>query len=49
VLPIGERLGVVTAQEADLDTLTERLAAEAEDLGASIMPPPLVGAWTRKD
>jgi SAM-dependent methyltransferase len=48
VLPIGERLGVVTAQEADLDTLTERLAAEADNLEASVMAPPLVGAWTRR-
>jgi ubiquinone/menaquinone biosynthesis C-methylase UbiE len=49
VLPLGERLGVVTADEADLDTLTERLTTEAASLGACVMPPPLVGAWTRKE
>lgn len=48
MLPIGERLGVLTAQEVDIDTLTERLAAEAEELGSCITAPPLVGAWARK-
>jgi 2-polyprenyl-3-methyl-5-hydroxy-6-metoxy-1,4-benzoquinol methylase len=48
LLPTGARLGVFSSQEAGLETLTERLAAEAEDLGACIMGPPLVGAWTRK-
>jgi len=48
LLPMGERFGVFTAAEADLDTLGERLLAEAESLGACMMPPPLVGAWARK-
>jgi ubiquinone/menaquinone biosynthesis C-methylase UbiE len=48
VTPIAERLGVFTAAEADVDTLAERLAAEAAELRACLMPPPLVGAWTRR-
>jgi SAM-dependent methyltransferase len=48
VAPIAERLGIFTAAEADLDTLAERLAAEATELRACLMPPPLVGAWTRR-
>jgi ubiquinone/menaquinone biosynthesis C-methylase UbiE len=47
LLPLGERYGVVTAEEADLDTLTKRLEQEAVALGACVMPPPLVGAWSR--
>jgi ubiquinone/menaquinone biosynthesis C-methylase UbiE len=46
--PIAERLGIFTAAEADVDTLAERLAAEANELRACLMPPPLVGAWTRR-
>jgi ubiquinone/menaquinone biosynthesis C-methylase UbiE len=48
LLPLGERYGVVTAEEAGIDTLTERLADEAVALGACVMPPPLVGAWARR-
>jgi len=48
VAPIAERLGTFTAAEADIDTLAERLAAQATELRACLMPPPLVGAWTRR-
>ena len=48
VAPIAERLGIFNAAEADIDTLAERLAAEATELRACLMPPPLVGAWTRR-
>jgi ubiquinone/menaquinone biosynthesis C-methylase UbiE len=47
--PIAERLGIFTAAEADVDTLAERLATETTSLKACLMPPPLVGAWTRRD
>jgi SAM-dependent methyltransferase len=45
--PAAERLGVATADEIDADTLAARLRAEATRHDACIMPPPLVGAWTR--
>jgi hypothetical protein len=48
VAPIAERLGIFTAAEADVDTLAERLAAEAAELRACLMPPPLAGAWTHR-
>ena len=46
--PIAEQLGIFTASEADVDTLAVRMAAEANELRACLMPPPLVGAWTRR-
>jgi ubiquinone/menaquinone biosynthesis C-methylase UbiE len=48
LLPLGERFGVVTPEDVDIDTLTERLAYQAAALEACVMPPPFVGAWTRK-
>jgi SAM-dependent methyltransferase len=45
LLPVAERLGVVTAAEADVDTLAERLRQETVGQKACIMLPPLVGAW----
>lgn len=47
LLPAAERHAIVSAIEADVDTLAERLGAEAASLRACVMPPPLVGAWTR--
>ncbi len=47
LLPMAERLGVATAAEVDVDSLADRLRLEAADNKACIMPPPLVGAWTR--
>jgi hypothetical protein len=47
LLPIAERLGVATAAEVDIDSLADRLRREAVDRNACLMPPPLVGAWTR--
>jgi hypothetical protein len=45
LLPVAERLGVVTAVEADVDTLAARLRDETVGQKACIMLPPLVGAW----
>jgi uncharacterized protein YjiS (DUF1127 family) len=45
--PMTERAGVATAAEVDIDTLVERLRSEAVANHASIMLPPLVGAWAR--
>ena len=47
LLPITERTGVATADEVDIDTLAARLRSEAVANDASILLPPLVGAWTR--
>jgi ubiquinone/menaquinone biosynthesis C-methylase UbiE len=47
LVPMAERFGITTATEVAIDTLAERLRKEAVDNNASIMPPPLVGAWTR--
>jgi len=47
LLPVAERLGVVTAVEVDIDTLAERLRREAVEHNSCIMPPTLIGAWTR--
>jgi ubiquinone/menaquinone biosynthesis C-methylase UbiE len=47
LLPMAERTGVATAAEIAIETLVERLRQEAVENNACIMPPPLVGAWTR--
>jgi len=47
LVPMAERFGIATAAEVEIETLAERLRKEAVDNNASIMPPPLVGAWTR--
>jgi hypothetical protein len=47
LLPMAERAGVATAAEIAIETMAERLRKEAVENNACIMPPPLVGAWTR--
>jgi hypothetical protein len=47
LLPMAERAGIVTAAELKIETLAERLRDEAIQHNASIMLPPLIGAWTR--
>lgn len=47
LLPMVERVGVATAAEIEIDTLAERLRTEVLENQACIMPPPLIGAWTR--
>jgi len=47
LLPMMERYGVATAADVDIDTLAARLRLEAVGHNASVMPPPLIGAWTR--
>lgn len=47
LLPVAERLGVTTAAEVDIDTLADRLRREVVSLNACVMPPPLIGAWSR--
>jgi hypothetical protein len=47
LLPMMERYGVAHAADVDIETLAARLRLEAVGHNASVMPPPLVGAWTR--
>jgi 2-polyprenyl-3-methyl-5-hydroxy-6-metoxy-1,4-benzoquinol methylase len=47
LLPTMERFGVATAADVGIDTLASRLRREAIEHNACIMPPPLIGAWTR--
>jgi SAM-dependent methyltransferase len=46
LLPAIERTGVATAAEGDVDTLEERMRAEAVAMDATLVAPPLVAAWT---
>lgn len=48
LLPLMQRTGVATADEVDVDTLADRLRAEVVAKDAAVVPPPLIGAWTRK-
>jgi ubiquinone/menaquinone biosynthesis C-methylase UbiE len=47
VLPLLIRLGITTAQEADVDTFAERLRAETLNQASLVVVPLLIGAWTR--
>ena len=47
-LPLILRLGVASPAEVDIDTLAERLRAEATAAGAVVTSPLLVGAWARR-
>jgi ubiquinone/menaquinone biosynthesis C-methylase UbiE len=49
LLPVMERAKIGTAEEVDVDTLSERLRAEAIEKSESVVYwPRLVGAWARK-
>jgi len=48
LLPLMERTGVAGAAEVGVDTLAARLREEIVALDATVVPPPLIGAWTRK-
>jgi ubiquinone/menaquinone biosynthesis C-methylase UbiE len=47
LLPAMEKVGVATAAEVGIDTLSDRLAAEAAAADACIFFPRFVGAWAR--
>lgn len=47
LLPVMEKLGVATAEEVEIDTLGERLMAEAEAADPCYFYPRFVGAWAR--
>jgi len=48
MLPLMQRAGVATAEEVDIDTLSERMRAEAVAVDATLTASGLIGAWTRK-
>ena len=48
LLPLMERTGLATAAEVGLDTLAARLREEVVAADATVVPPPLIGAWARK-
>jgi SAM-dependent methyltransferase len=48
LLPLMERTGVATAAQVGVDTLAARLREEVVAADATVVPPPLIGAWTRK-
>ena len=47
VLPLMTRTSVASAESVDVDTLESRLRDEAISLGATLVAPPLIGAWVR--
>lgn len=47
LLPLMTRTGVASAESVDIDTLENRLRDEAMALDATLVAPPLVGAWAR--
>jgi SAM-dependent methyltransferase len=47
LLPAMEKLGIATAEEVGLPTLTERLREDVEAGGGVVLTPELIGAWTR--
>ena len=47
LLPMLLQLGAVTTAEADIDTLADRLRAEAVAAGGVQVLPSVVGAWSR--
>jgi len=48
-LPMMEKLGVTNAEEVQIGTLAQRLREDVVQAGGVLVPPPLIGAWTRKD
>jgi ubiquinone/menaquinone biosynthesis C-methylase UbiE len=48
LLPLMERTGVAAAEEVDIETLSSRLREEALARHATIIPPPMIGAWTQR-
>jgi SAM-dependent methyltransferase len=49
LLPLMERTGVATAAEVEVDTLAARLREEVVTADATVVPPPLIGAWARTE
>jgi SAM-dependent methyltransferase len=48
LLPVMERMGIATATEVELATLTERMRDEVVASNGIVVSPALIGAWSRK-
>jgi ubiquinone/menaquinone biosynthesis C-methylase UbiE len=48
ILPRAEALGIVRGEDIEIDTLAERLRAEAVSLKSGIPGPPMIGCFGRK-
>ena len=48
LLPLILKFGIATAEEVTIDTLAERLRAEALSQRAVVRGPDVVSAWARK-
>ena len=48
LLPMMEQMGLVSAKDVDVETLADRLRAEALGLREVQMLPIAMGAWARK-
>ncbi len=48
LLPLVEKFGIATAEEADVDTLADRLREELVTSGGVVKPPEMVSAWAPK-
>lgn len=48
LLPFLEQIGAVTPEEADVDTLADRLRAEVVACGGVQILPTVIGAWSRR-
>jgi ubiquinone/menaquinone biosynthesis C-methylase UbiE len=49
LLPLMERTGVATSADVEIETLEARLRDEAVANDAVLVPPPFIGAWTRRN
>jgi ubiquinone/menaquinone biosynthesis C-methylase UbiE len=47
LLPMLQQMGLVTAEDVDIDTLADRLRAEVVSQGGVQMLPMVIGAWAR--
>lgn len=49
LLPLMQQTGVATAEDVQVDTLAERMRREAVEKDCTLITPPLVAAWVRKE
>ncbi|GBD32122.1 Aklanonic acid methyltransferase DnrC [bacterium HR33] len=49
VLPLMQQTGVATAEAVQVDTLAERIRQEAVEKDCTLITPPLIAAWARKE
>jgi ubiquinone/menaquinone biosynthesis C-methylase UbiE len=49
LLPMMQKLGVATKEQVGIDSLAARLRAEATNVNAVVIPPCVIGAWTKAE